>query len=104
MSNVISAAHGASFDGAVRVVDAGVKGMITVRGDLSSAKMAKAVKAAVGLGMPDARGVKTGAKGGVAWMSPDELMLFCDYSDAERGCGEVGKGAERRAFFGGERV
>jgi sarcosine oxidase, subunit gamma len=83
MSNVISAAHGASFDGAVRVQDAGVKGMITVRGDLSSAKMAKAVKAAVGMGMPDVRGVKTGAKGGVAWMSPDELMLFCDYSDAD---------------------
>ena len=49
MSNVISAAHGASFNGAVRVQDAGVTGMITLRGDLSSTKMAKAVKAAVGL-------------------------------------------------------
>jgi sarcosine oxidase subunit gamma len=83
MSNVISAAHGASFDGAVRVEDAGVKGMITVRGDLSSAKMAKAVKAAVGLAMPDMRGVGVGAKGGVAWMSPDELMVFCEYADVD---------------------
>lgn len=83
MSNVISAAQGASFDGAVRVEDAGVKGMITLRGDLSSGKMAKAVKAAVGLAMPDARGIKTGTKGAVAWMSPDELMLFCDYADAD---------------------
>lgn len=83
MSNVISAAHGASFDGAVRVEDAGVKGMVTLRGDLSSAKIAKAVKSAVGLAMPDQRGVKIGAKGGVAWMSPDELMLFCDYAEAD---------------------
>ncbi len=83
MSNVISAAQGASFDGAVRVEDVGVSGMITLRGDLSSAKMAKAVKAAVGLALPDARGVKVGSKGGVAWMSPDELMLFCAYSDAD---------------------
>ena len=36
MSSVVSAAHGAIFDGAVHVEDAGVNGMITVRGDLSS--------------------------------------------------------------------
>jgi len=83
MSNVVSAAHGASFDGAVHVKDVGVKGMITIRGDLSSAKMVKAVKSAVGLGMPQMRRIKVGAKGCVAWMSPDELMLFCNYADAD---------------------
>ena len=83
MSNVMSAAKGASFQGAVTVTDAGACGMITLRGDLESAKVAKAVKAAVGLAMPQARGVKTGAKGGVAWMSPDELLLFCEYAEAD---------------------
>ena len=79
MSNVVSAAHGVSFDGAVHVEDVGVKGMITIRGDLSSAKMVKAVKSAVGLGMPQMRRIKVGVKGCVAWMSPDELMLFCNF-------------------------
>ncbi len=83
MSNAVSVLNGAEFSGSVKVQDAGLKGMITLRGDLSSAKMAKAVKGAVGLAMPDTRGIKSGAKGGVAWMSSDELMLFCDYSDAE---------------------
>lgn len=99
MSNVISAAQGASFEGAVRVEDAGVKGMITLRGDLSSAKMAKAVKAALGLAMPDARGIKTGAKGGVAWMSPDELMLFCDYADAEAVVAKLEKALKGEHFL-----
>lgn len=99
MSNVISAAHGASFDGAVRVEDAGVKGMITLRGDLSSAKMAKAVKAAVGLGMPDARGVKVGSKGGVAWMSPDELILFCDYGYVDATVAKLEKSLKGEHFL-----
>lgn len=82
MSDAISVMNGANYDGAVTVTDAGLKGMITLRGDLGSANIAKAVKAAVGLTLPKARGVKAGAKGGVAWMSPDELLLFCDYDKA----------------------
>ncbi len=81
MSDAVSVMNGAEFAGAVAVKDAGLKGMITLRSDLSSEKTAKAVKAAVGLAMPAERGIKSGAKGAVAWMSPDELMLFCDYAD-----------------------
>ena len=83
MSNAVSVVDGASQSGNVTVADAGLKGMITLRGDLASEKMAKAVKSAVGLGMPAGRGIKTGSKGGVAWMSPDELLLFCDYEAAD---------------------
>nr|WP_325252076.1 sarcosine oxidase subunit gamma family protein [Amylibacter sp.] len=83
MSNAVSVVNGASFDGAVQVKDAGLVGMVTLRGDFASAKLGKAVNAAVGLALPEARGIKTGTKGGVAWMSPDELLLFCDYSDAD---------------------
>ena len=82
MSDAVSVMNGASFSGAVRVQDAGLRGMITLRGDLGSAKMAKAVKSAIGLTLPDMRGIKSGKKGGVAWMSPDELMLFCSYAEA----------------------
>ena len=83
MSEAVSALQGASYDGYVSVREAGLQGMVTLRGDLGSDKLAKAVKSAVGLAVPGARQIKTGAKGGVAWMSPDELMLFCDYADAD---------------------
>jgi sarcosine oxidase subunit gamma len=83
MSNAVSAAKGVVFEGAVRVADAGLRGMVTLRADLGSAKTAKAVKAAVGLAMPEARGIRQGAESGVAWMSPDELMLFCAYEAAD---------------------
>jgi len=82
MSNAVSVMNGASFQGSVQVQDAGLRGMITLRGDLGSPNLAKAVKLAIGLAIPDVRGIKTGSKGGVAWMSPDELLLFCSYEDA----------------------
>lgn len=82
MSDAVSVMKGANFSGAVMVQDAGLRGMITLRGDLGSAKMAKAVKSAIGLTLPDRRCIKSGKKGGVAWMSPDELMLFCSYAEA----------------------
>ena len=83
MSDAVSVVNGASFDGSVTIRDAGLVGMVTLRGDLGSDKVAKAVKSAVGLAMPGQRGIKTGANGGVAWMSPDELMLFCAYDQAD---------------------
>lgn len=84
MSDPISACPGAEFHGAITIKDAGVVGMITLRGDLSDERLAKAVKSATGLAMPAVRGVKRGAKGGVAWMSPDELLLFVDYAKADQ--------------------
>ncbi len=83
MSDAVSVVNGASFDGAVQVKDAGLVGMVTLRGDFTSDSLAKAVKSAVGLALPAARQVKQGAKGGVAWMSPDELLLFCEYDNAD---------------------
>jgi sarcosine oxidase subunit gamma len=83
MSDPVSVLNGASFNGAVTVRDAGLRGMITLRADLSDAQVATAVKSLTGLALPKARGVKEGKKGGVAWMSPDELMIFVDYATAD---------------------
>jgi sarcosine oxidase subunit gamma len=80
MSNAVSALQGASFKGSVTVKEAGLQGMITVRGDLSSDVLAKAVKAATGVAMPAAGKINSGAKGSAAWMSPDELLLLVDYA------------------------
>jgi len=83
MSNAVSVMAGAEFMGAVLLKDAGLKGMITLRGDLSTGGMAKAVQAAVGLEMPVQRGVLFDGEKGVAWMSPDELLLFSPYQAAD---------------------
>lgn len=83
MSEAISILNGASFEGAVTVTEAGLRGMITLRGDLGDEKLASAVKAAVGLAMPNSRSINQGKKGAVAWMSPDELLLLVDHSKAD---------------------
>lgn len=91
MSEAVSVMKGATAEGAVTLTDMGLAGMVTLRGDLSSDTLAKAVKSVTGLALPAQRGIKTGAKGGVAWMSPDELMLFTDYAQADAAVAKLDK-------------
>ena len=53
--------------------------MITLRGDFADAKMAAALKSALGLALPQTRQILTGAKVSVALMSPDELLVMVAY-------------------------
>ena len=55
-----------------------LRGMITLRADLSDAAVASAVKAAVGSDMPGVRKATNTA----LWMSTDELMLLTPYGEA----------------------
>lgn len=80
MSDAISALAGARSSGMVEIAEAGLKGMITLRGDLSSGAIAKAVNDATGAAIPAQRRVETGAEGLAIWMSPDELLLVVDYA------------------------
>lgn len=63
------------------VTRAQMRGMITLRGDLSSRAMRKAVKAATGCGVPVSGQFLGDASKGVAWMSPDELLVIVPYGD-----------------------
>ncbi|MGR3713933.1 MAG: sarcosine oxidase subunit gamma [Shimia sp.] len=82
MSEAVSALSGATFDGFAKLSDTGLRGMITVRGDLASKEMAAAIKAATGAAVPAQRRVGVGDKGKVAWMSPDELLVVVGYAEA----------------------
>lgn len=82
MSKAVSALYGVTFDGFAKVEETGLRGMITVRGDLASKEVADAVNAATGAEMPELRKVTSGAIGSVAWMSPDELLIVVDYDAA----------------------
>lgn len=83
MSKAISALQGAVFKGSVTIKDTGLQGMITLRGDLTSEALAKAVKSATGVAMPQMGAINSGTKGAAAWMSPDELLLLVDHANAD---------------------
>ncbi len=82
MSEALSAMQGAFAKGAVTVQDIGPQGMITLRGDLTDAKLAAAVQDVAGTAIPAQRRVETAGERTVAWMSPDELLILLPYADA----------------------
>ena len=74
MSEPVSALKGAKFDGLVQVAEAGVQGMISLRGDFSDAAFRAAIEGATGAAFPEQRQVSAGAARAALWMSPDELL------------------------------
>lgn len=83
MSDPVSALAGARFSGLVDLADAGLTGMITLRGDLSAPELAAAVQAVTGCAVPGQRRMTKGSDGSVVWMSPDELLVIVDHARAE---------------------
>lgn len=94
MSEAVSALAGATYEGYCNVTEAGRIGMVTLRGDLSDAGFAKALRGVTGLDLPG-QGAITGPgpapSDRLAWMSPDELLLFCDASSAPARAADLAK-------------
>lgn len=82
MSEPVSAWPGARYDGLARIEETGLRGMITLRGDLSSRPVKSAATGVTGAKMPGPGQIAFGKSGAIAWMSPDELLLFCPYEVA----------------------
>jgi len=89
MSEAVSAMQGAVYQGYVEVREMGLRGMITLRGDLSSAAVKKAVKDACGVDVPGQREIAVSGESGAAWMSPDELLLMIPYEGVEEALSKV---------------
>lgn len=97
MSNAVSALAGAEYSGIAKIAEAGLHGMITIRGDFSSKAFAKAIKGVAGCDVPDIRKIADGSEGRqLAWMSPDELLLLTSYEtvDADVAALNTGFGEE----------
>lgn len=71
-----SALNGRVAEGATTVRDAGLQGMITLRGNLASTKLKAICKEITGQAMPKAGQAHLDGGTGLAWMSPDELLLL----------------------------
>ena len=83
MSEAVSALQGAAFEGLVAVRDAGLRGMVTLRGTLSDKAFAAAIRSETGLAVPAQRGVVSAGDMSLCWMSPDELLLLCPHHQAD---------------------
>lgn len=75
--------------GIAAVSEIGPRGMITLRGDLSDKAIVKAAVATGGATMPNVRHCSTEGERGVAWMSPDELLLMCPYAEVHARLADV---------------
>lgn len=89
MSKAVSELNGARSSGIAEVADAGLQGMITLRGDLNSAALKAAVQAATGAPVPERGRISVSDSGAAAWMSPDELLLLVPYEEAVAKTAEV---------------
>ncbi|MBE0453859.1 MAG: sarcosine oxidase subunit gamma [Roseovarius sp.] len=99
MSEAMTPLNGADFEGLATIKDAGLSGMITLRGDLASKEVKAAVKKAVGLGIPLQRQALSGQGTAVLWMSPDELLLLCAYDEVAQKIAALEKALEGQHFL-----
>ncbi|MFV2052204.1 sarcosine oxidase subunit gamma [Aliiroseovarius sp. YM-037] len=91
MSNVVSALNHQSYQGFATVEELGLRGMITLRGDLASAAVKKAATGVTGVDMPGQREISWADEKGIAWMSPDELLVIVPYDDVNKSLGAMEK-------------
>ncbi|AVO36385.1 sarcosine oxidase subunit gamma [Pukyongiella litopenaei] len=80
MSEAKSALDGMTFDGFVALRETGLQGMITLRGNLDARPLKAALKT-FGVAIPKQRAIVQAEDRAAAWMSPDELLLFCPYDE-----------------------
>ncbi len=89
MAEAVSVLGGVSVGEAVVLRDLGLTGMVTLRGDLADGALQAVCTGLAGVGFP-AAGMATGTVGqGIAWMSPDEVMLFLAHGAAGAAVAEI---------------
>lgn len=85
MSEPVTALNAASFtDGIARVDEVPLQGMITLRADLEDKTVRKALQTVSKGELPTAGKARIDGYTGLAWMSPDEMLVLCDYATANR--------------------
>lgn len=90
MSDPVSPLKNAAYNaGIAEIREIGPVGMITLRGDLTTKPVQKAAMAAAGVKVPEQRQCLTDGGKGIAWMSPDELLIMCAYADATATLGKL---------------
>jgi len=79
MSNVVSALKGKVAAGEVTVKDTGLRGMISLRGNLANRKLQKVCTSLTGAHFPSQGQAIAAGENALAWMSPDEVLIVIGY-------------------------
>ncbi len=83
MSEPVTALNNTSdATGIAAISEIGPVGMITLRGDLNASYLRKAAAQIAGVDVPAPLGCNSSDNRGIAWMSPDELLVMCPYAEA----------------------
>lgn len=96
MSNAVSALQGKAYDGIARIAEAGLRGMIAVRGDLSTTVLKSAATGIAAVDFPDTGECNCVEESGIAWMSPDEILVMTPYAEAASATRRIAKALEKR--------
>lgn len=91
MSNAISALNGRMAPGEVTIREAGLRGMIILRGDLSNKKLRSVCKKLSGVAFPEKGQAFCDDEQGLCWMSPDELLVMVPYAQAAEAVDQIDK-------------
>jgi len=89
MSNAISALNGRMAPGEVTIREAGLRGMIILRGDLSNKKLRSVCKKLSGVAFPEKGQAFCDGEQGLCWMSPDELLVMVPYAQAAEAVDQI---------------
>jgi len=89
MSNAISALNGRMAPGEVTIREAGLRGMIILRGDLSNKKLRSVCKKLSGVAFPEKGQAFCDDEQGLCWMSPDELLVMVPYAQAAEAVDQI---------------
>ncbi len=81
MSEAVSALQGKVAPGEVTIREAGLRGMITLRGDLTDTKLKAACTGLSGVDMPGPGQANCVGEKGLCWMSPDEMLVLVPYAE-----------------------
>ena len=99
MFNAVSALDGQVAPGEVTVRELGLRGMVTLRGDLSSRKLQNVCKKLTGVAFPKQGGVASDGDNGLAWMSPDEVLVMVPHARATAAVVEIEKALKGDHFM-----
>ena len=82
MSDPVSALPSAVFEGLARIEEIGPRGMVMLKGDLSSTALKDVTTGLTGVDFPGQRGANCAGETGLLWMAPDELLLLVPRGEA----------------------
>lgn len=99
MSDPVSALPGASFQGHIRIDEAGLTGMVTIRADLQDNAVRTALTRAAGVDLPKPGEARISGERSLLWMSPDELLLVCPHAAAPVLARELGEALSGQAHL-----